>query len=55
MTLQPLSQQYGWRFWRVVWATLVLTSVIVGFWLLYRFNQAGHFHLIYCHGDRHGD
>jgi len=39
MTLQPLSQQYGWTFWRVVWATVVLTSVIAGFWLLYRFNQ----------------
>ena len=28
-----------WTFRRVVWATLVLVSVALGFWLLYRFNQ----------------
>ena len=39
MTLQPPSQPYDWSFRRVVWATLVLISVILGFWLLYRFNQ----------------
>ena len=39
MTLQPASQPYDWTFRRVVWATLVFISVILGFWLLYRFNQ----------------
>jgi predicted PurR-regulated permease PerM len=39
MTLQPPSQPYDWTFRRVVWATLVLVSVSLGFWLLYRFNQ----------------
>ena len=32
-------QSYDWTFRRVVWATLVLMSVVFGFWLLYRFNQ----------------
>jgi predicted PurR-regulated permease PerM len=39
MAVNPLSQPYHWTFRRVVWATLVLISVILGFWLLYRFNQ----------------
>jgi len=39
MALNPPSQPYDWSFRRVVWATLVLISVILGFWLLYRFNQ----------------
>jgi predicted PurR-regulated permease PerM len=40
MTLNSSSQPYDyWTFRRVVWATLVLVSVIFGFWLLYRFNQ----------------
>ena len=39
MALNPASQPYDWTFRRVVWATLVLISVILGFWLLYRFNQ----------------
>ena len=39
MILDPPSQPYDWTFRRVVWATLVLVSVIFGFWLLYRFNQ----------------
>jgi predicted PurR-regulated permease PerM len=39
MALQPPSQSYDWTFRRVVWATLVLVSVMLGFWLLYRFNQ----------------
>ena len=39
MTLPPPSQPYDWTFRRVVWATLVLVSVILGFWLLYRFYQ----------------
>jgi predicted PurR-regulated permease PerM len=30
---------YNWTFWRVVWATLVLVSVGLAFWLLYRFHQ----------------
>lgn len=39
MTLPSPLQPYNWTFRRVVWATLVLISVILGFWLLYRFNQ----------------
>ena len=39
MILDPPSQSYDWTFRRVVWATLVLVSVVFGFWLLYRFNQ----------------
>ena len=30
---------FQWTFRRVVWATLVLVFVALGFWLLYRFNQ----------------
>ncbi|HET6598110.1 MAG TPA: AI-2E family transporter [Anaerolineales bacterium] len=40
MAVNSLPQPYNWTFRRVVWATLVLLSVILGFWLLYRFNQA---------------
>jgi len=39
MTLNPSSHPYDWTFRQVVWATLVLVSVMLGFWLLYRFNQ----------------
>ena len=39
MAASPLSQPYNWTFRRVVWATLVLISVILGFWLFYRFHQ----------------
>jgi predicted PurR-regulated permease PerM len=39
MALLPLSQPNNWTFRRVVWATLVLVFVALGFWLLYRFNQ----------------
>ena len=39
MTLNSLPQPYDWTFRRVVWATLVLVSVILGFWIFYRFNQ----------------
>jgi predicted PurR-regulated permease PerM len=39
MTLPSTSQTYDWTFRRVVWATLIFTSVIFGFWLIYRFNQ----------------
>jgi predicted PurR-regulated permease PerM len=39
MADNPIAQPYDWTFRRVVWATLVLISVILGFWLLYRFNQ----------------
>ena len=33
----PVS--YDWTFRWVVWATFVLISVVLGFWLIYRFNQ----------------
>jgi predicted PurR-regulated permease PerM len=33
------SPHYEWTFRRVVWATLVLVSVALSFWLLYRFSQ----------------
>jgi predicted PurR-regulated permease PerM len=39
MAVHPISQRYDWTFRRVVWATLVLVSVVMGFWLIYRFNQ----------------
>ena len=39
MALDLPSQPYQWTFRRVVWATLVLVSVALSFWLLYRFNQ----------------
>jgi predicted PurR-regulated permease PerM len=39
MAVNPVSQPHNWTFRRVVWGTLVLISVILGFWLLYRFNQ----------------
>ncbi len=39
MAANPLSQSYEWSFRRVVWATLVLVSIIFGFWLFYRFYQ----------------
>ena len=39
MALQTTPQPYDWTFRRVVWATLVLALVAIGFWLLYRFNQ----------------
>ena len=39
MTLHSPPLPYDWRFRRVVWATLVFLSIILGFWLLYRFNQ----------------
>jgi len=39
MTPHPPSQSYEWTFLRVVGATLALVSVILGFWLLYRFYQ----------------
>jgi len=39
MALPPPSQPYDWTFRRVVWATLVLIFVLLGFWLLYRFNR----------------
>ena len=39
MAFNPSSQVYIWTFRRVVWATLVLVFVVLGFWLLYRFNQ----------------
>ncbi len=39
MTLPSPSQLNDWTFRRVVWATLVLVSVIFGFWILYRFYQ----------------
>ena len=39
MEFNSPSQLYNWTFRRVVWATLVLVFVALGFWLLYRFNQ----------------
>lgn len=39
MAVNPVTQPYTWTFRRVVWATLVLLSVVLGFWLLFRFNQ----------------
>jgi predicted PurR-regulated permease PerM len=39
MAFHPPSQLYNWTFRRVVWATLVLVFVALGFWLLYRFDQ----------------
>ncbi|MGB8252164.1 MAG: AI-2E family transporter [Anaerolineaceae bacterium] len=39
MTLFPPSQLDNWTFRRVMWATLVLVFVALGFWLLYRFYQ----------------
>jgi predicted PurR-regulated permease PerM len=35
----PPSRLDGWTFRRVVWATLILVSVALAFWLLYRFSQ----------------
>ena len=40
MALYPSSQPYPWTFRRIMWATLVLVSVALSFWLLIRFNQA---------------
>ena len=39
MELHPPSQLDNWTFRRVVWATLVLVFVALGFWLLIRLNQ----------------
>ncbi len=39
MAANPVSQPYNWTFRRVVWATLVLVSLVFCFWLLYRFYQ----------------
>ncbi|MCX6033785.1 MAG: AI-2E family transporter [Chloroflexi bacterium] len=39
IALQPSLQPDNWTFRRVVWATLVLVFVALGFWLLYRFYQ----------------
>src|SRR5690349_8596447 len=39
MATDTVSPAYNWTFRRVVWATLVLVSVIFCFWLLYRFYQ----------------
>src|SRR5512146_2823145 len=39
MALDTHPHPYDWTFRRVVWATLVVLAVILGFWLFYRFNQ----------------
>jgi len=39
MAVNPVSQPYNWTFRRVVWATLVLASLVFCFWVLYRFYQ----------------
>jgi predicted PurR-regulated permease PerM len=37
MALDPTPQPYQWTFRRVMWVTLVLAFVALGFWLIYRF------------------
>ncbi len=39
IAFQSLAQAENWNFRRVVWATLLLGFVVLGFWLLYRFYQ----------------
>ena len=39
MMLKSTPPPYDWTFRRVMGATLVLLSVVLAFWLLYRFNQ----------------
>jgi predicted PurR-regulated permease PerM len=39
MAFHSPSQPYAWTFRRIVWATLMLVSIMMGFWLLYRFYQ----------------
>jgi predicted PurR-regulated permease PerM len=40
MALDPApAQPSAWTFRRVMWATLVLVLLALGFWLLYRFNR----------------
>ena len=39
MVVDTVSQPYSWTFRRVVWATLVLVSLIFCFWILYRFYE----------------
>jgi len=39
MTTTPVSPPYEWTFRRVVWATLILVSVLFCFWLVYHFYK----------------
>ncbi len=39
MTINPVSPPYEWTFRRVVWATLVMVSVLFCFWLVYHFYK----------------
>ena len=39
MELHSPSQSYAWTFRRIVWATLMLVSIMMGFWLFYRFYE----------------
>lgn len=39
MTINQVSPPYEWTFRRVVWATLVLVSVLFCFWLVYHFYK----------------
>ncbi|HEY3311349.1 MAG TPA: AI-2E family transporter [Anaerolineales bacterium] len=39
MTADPLPEKYDWTFRRVMWATLVVVLIALGFWLIYRFIQ----------------
>ncbi|TAK14702.1 MAG: AI-2E family transporter [Anaerolineae bacterium] len=39
MTSNPSAQPSEWTFRRIVWATLIVLSVVLCFWLLYRFSQ----------------
>jgi predicted PurR-regulated permease PerM len=38
MEIPPPSQLDAWTFKRVMWATLVLVLVALGFWVLFKFN-----------------
>lgn len=39
MAVYPLPRPHAWTFRQVMWATLVLASIVLSFWLIYRFNQ----------------
>lgn len=39
MNADPPTRWSDWSFWQVAWATLVLVSLGLGFWLLYRFRE----------------
>jgi predicted PurR-regulated permease PerM len=39
MTLRSTPPPYEWTFRRVVWATLILAFIVLGFWLVYHFYK----------------